>query len=96
VSFFTYRVTGCGDFPIDMLRYDECQGIAREDIKAIAHITDVAKSSTRTISIEGANPPTVARWESFGWSVTPPNRHTGPYRPHVMKSDIPETAAAVW
>lgn len=68
---FTYKVTGRGPFPIDMLRYDAAHPTHEVDSAAIGYSFDRGHSAraTRTISITGNIEPTVRRWESFGWTV---------------------------
>jgi hypothetical protein len=60
LKIFKYKVKGTWEFPFDMLRYDRCwpldSGI-------------VGLKGTREINIEGLNPPTIDRWNSFGWAV---------------------------
>lgn len=55
---YTYWVTGVGQFPTDMLRYDRGKAIyAMEQGKRVFHL------------IHGENRPTEGRWTSFLWSV---------------------------
>lgn len=56
-----YTVSGRGNFPTDMLRYDG----------AIALLSpgDVAGRDLRSVKIERATGCTPERWRSFGWSV---------------------------
>lgn len=66
-----YTVQGNGDFPFDMLRYDEAVPVGPEDA---AHMPrpDVRLADTnRVIRLRSWNrhAPTVDRWRSFGWSV---------------------------
>jgi hypothetical protein len=59
-----YAVSGGGEFPRDMLRYDEADFLSRAD-------ETVAEQTTRrTIKIAGEVEPTIRRWESFGWNVS--------------------------
>jgi hypothetical protein len=63
-----YEVTGTGDFPADMLRYDLCWPASEADSRSIGayfghHVTP------RTIKLKGLKTPTPARWASFGWTV---------------------------
>lgn len=62
-----YVVTGVGQFPEDMLRYDQARivgTLGREGHKWPFYY------------IEGKVPPTVGRWQSFLWTViqTPEER----------------------
>ncbi len=64
----TFEVTGRGEFPIDMLRYDCCFPNTGSDSAAIMH------DGTRTVSLvkyHADKEPLItdARWNSFGWGV---------------------------
>lgn len=66
-----FVVSGNGQFPLDMLRYDRCFPVHGED----AHKMD-ARTEWREITLEHRHEeptaqwkPTVARWRSFGWNV---------------------------
>lgn len=64
-------VTGKGEIPLDMLRYDRCVPATGHDVTEI-----VSGQANRTVvkvhlvrySPEGSKA-TAARWESFGWKV---------------------------
>ena len=63
----SFSVVGKGHFPLDMLRYDACwpdspDSVARLEANQI-HIETVQ------VDLIGNRAPTVARWNSFGWSV---------------------------
>jgi hypothetical protein len=68
LRYYEYWVTGRGGFPVDMLRYD-CAWPAGSD--------DAAKMAwgpgpgLRSFKLHSYRPPTVDRWSSFGWSVSP-------------------------
>lgn len=59
-----YAVSGRGEFPADMLRYDEA------DFLSLADETVAAQTSQRTVKVIGEVEPTTRRWESFGWTVS--------------------------
>ncbi|AIY40158.1 hypothetical protein LT85_1000 [Collimonas arenae] len=61
-----YTVKGSGDFPIDMLRYDECWPDQPADAEAIAP----GNREIRYIKLLSDRYPTVHRWESFCWTVS--------------------------
>lgn len=63
-----FKVTGRGQFPLDMLRYDGCWPARPEDVELMRG--DV-RSQPRTISLVtiSHHAPTAGRWESFGWTV---------------------------
>lgn len=68
----TFAVRGAGEFPRDMLRYDECAFASPqdEDQAGVGYV-----SGKRTVSLVLTDAkrswlkPTVARWDSFGWKV---------------------------
>lgn len=71
-THITITVSGKGQFPLDMLRYDACWPSSGRDASAIAdtfHNRNVAWS----INVTRANtaPFTNDRWESFGVQVKP-------------------------
>lgn len=68
---YRYTVRGRGDFPTDMLRYDECVFASFAD-RASAEGTMTPATHTpgrRDVSIIGTKRPTEARWASFGWTI---------------------------
>ena len=65
-SMFEFTVRGRGQFPFDMLRYDQCwPKSSAPDVSALWHTDD-----ERTVTLVGICSPTVDRWASFGWRVT--------------------------
>lgn len=66
-----FTVEGSGDFPTDMLRYDQCFPKDSPDARAIL---DSESDGRRSVHLIGRNStdyyPTVDRWRSFGWTVT--------------------------
>lgn len=68
VKLKTFKVTGTGNFPIDMLRYDACWPATESDA---AHLQ--FEKGRRTITLHTHNPsaPTNGRWNSFLWNVAP-------------------------
>lgn len=62
-----YRVSGFGQFPVDMLRYDRAWPASEIDAGTIhASFRNVERWS---VSLEGLDYPTVERWRSFGCEV---------------------------
>ena len=63
-----YKVTveGRGTFPLDMLRYDQCYPLKSDDAVNIA----TGKGERRKVTLVSDKPFVIARWNSFGWSVT--------------------------
>lgn len=71
-SRWTYRFTvvGRGDFPYDMLRFDECYPVDGDSAANIVRWT----RGTREVVLISHQPrkwwnPTFDRWRSFGWVV---------------------------
>lgn len=64
-------VTGRGEIPLDMLRYDRCVVATGADVTAVADgqaNRSVVKIHLVRFSPEGSKA-TAARWASFGWTV---------------------------
>jgi hypothetical protein len=66
----TFRVTGMGEFPLDMLRYDHCWPATETD----AASAEGPRHCPRTVAIvrdirQKGDVPTASRWHSFGWDV---------------------------
>jgi hypothetical protein len=59
----TYTVRGPGQFPTEMLRYDDARFATPED-EAIANSRGV-----RSLKVIGRRQLTIGRWNSFMWSV---------------------------
>ena len=67
---YEYYVSGRGEFPFDMLRYDECWPVSGEDAVSMAiDFGDPERRKTRSIRLRSYKEPTVGRWSSFVWSV---------------------------
>jgi len=56
---YEYVVTGRGEFPVDMMRYDQAWPL--DPI--------LSSDRRRSITMRGLAEPTIGRWASFGWSV---------------------------
>lgn len=74
-----FTVTGTGEFPIDMMRYDRATPLSQLDashtISSFTNPEDEAYSVRLIRFTEGkgrnhADNPTVDRWQSFGWQVS--------------------------
>lgn len=66
-----FTVLGRGEFPLDMLRYDQCWP-KRESVDVIAIGRTFDRRHARDahdITLVGLRQPTAARWKSFGWEV---------------------------
>ena len=61
VRVYRYEVTGFGDFPTDMLRYDNAKVVSSRPHPTV--------DKRLIYTLEGSFPPTVGRWKSFMWSV---------------------------
>ena len=73
-KFYSYYVSGHGDFPYDMLRYDSAWPATSSDASKLAspyHAPhhDREWRKRRSIKMHSYCEPTVARWSSFSWSV---------------------------
>lgn len=67
-----FTVEGCGDFPVDMLRYDCCFPATSDDA---IQLTPRDLASRRSVTLKkfvryANSVPTEGRWKSFGWTVT--------------------------
>ena len=63
-KLYTFWVTGRGDFPVDMLRYDRASPVTGSDGDNMFESREL-----RSVSMRSYHEPTIARWASFGWSV---------------------------
>lgn len=64
-----FTVRGGGEFPLDMLRYDNAVPATTEDAMRAQN-----RTGTREVRLDRWSPnpdplPTYGRWASFGWSV---------------------------
>ena len=68
-----FFVTGRGEFPYDMLRYDMCHPSGPDDAAAISAPLEKDYMKWRQIRMVSyaAAGPTVDRWRSFGWTCSP-------------------------
>lgn len=65
-----FQVSGRGDFPVDMLRYDTCWPRHEHDAAIIESSARRGNAlREHTIALKGLRPPTEGRWSSFGWKV---------------------------
>src|SRR5690606_20481075 len=65
-NHYEYYVTGRGAFPFDMLRFDQAWPATTDDAIGLSRTDNV---HIRSIRLMSCKPPTIERWESFGWSV---------------------------
>jgi hypothetical protein len=63
---FTFYVSGRGQFPYDMLRYDQCWPA---DTESALLMDSEVNSHVRSIKLHSYREPTLDRWSSFLWSV---------------------------
>jgi hypothetical protein len=67
---YEYWVTGHGDFPSDMLRFDSCWPVTGADAaKVVLSCDQGGWRDTRSIKLRSYREPTIDRWSSFLWSV---------------------------
>ncbi len=67
------KVTGIGDFPFDMLRYDACWPQDSQDVVNMTHVyreLETNRQIARTVKLKSFYQFTPARWASFGWNLT--------------------------
>lgn len=71
---YTYWVTGTGDFPYDMLRYDAAWPSAPDDAQKLgwsyADPNAPRDQHRRSVMLRSNSEPTIDRWASFTWSVS--------------------------
>lgn len=67
-----YTVCGHYPFPSDMLRYDEAKPLSSKDQAIIDYLASASdeNSGLQEVHLICEGKPDVARWNSFGWSVT--------------------------
>ena len=71
-----FYVTGKGEFPLDMLRYDCCYPYSGEDAAKFRTPDTLEEyKALRTVRLVSCSysGPTADRWSSFGWSASPVN-----------------------
>lgn len=70
-KMYTYKVTGTGQFPIDMLRYDCAWPKHESDARLFDTKYDNAEErrAVKVIELQSFHEPTRARWASFMWKV---------------------------
>lgn len=75
---FRFTVEGSGEFPFDMLRYDECFPRHESEARGLARTyangkADINRHTVELVSRGRARHwlPNVGRWRSFGWEVKP-------------------------
>ena len=66
MKFHEFIVVGSGQFPLDMLRYDECFPLSAEDVE---HLSARGRRYVHLGSYKTVGVPTRGRWESFNWRV---------------------------
>jgi len=64
---YEYVVTGMGDFPVDMLHFDQCWPVTGDDAAKI--VEPASPAEPRSIRMRSHSQPDTGRWSSFGWSV---------------------------
>ena len=73
------KITGRGEFPMDMLRYDSCSPATESDSYLIArtfHDFDKWEIFVKCRPLEKKRSPwTVGRWESFGCKIEEVDYH---------------------
>lgn len=72
VTLYTFKATGKGDFPVDMLRYDRCTPKGQEDAFQLTRAMHGGPWAEQTVTLMGYHEPTADRWASFGWTISEP------------------------
>lgn len=71
---FSFTVSGSGEFPFDMLRFDSCWPRTGHDVSlmTMTYANSGVSPPKREIKMESVSRggPTVERWVSFGWAVS--------------------------
>lgn len=60
-------VTGSGEFPFDMLRYDSCHPHEESDSALLGEAHQESREVTLRRFSPSGRPATSERWASFGW-----------------------------
>jgi hypothetical protein len=68
-KIYIFEVEGRGYFPYDMLRYDRCWPHTQEDTPKLDSFMGTEQRKRSITLMSETKPPTVKRWESFGWRV---------------------------
>lgn len=63
-----FQVTGSGQFPLDMLRYEGCYPATSNDVAEMAKDHGLRTVTLHMIGPKN-RPVTIARWASFLWKV---------------------------
>lgn len=65
----TFKVSGGGCFPFDMLRYDSCWPNTQDDVDKMLSVGFRAVGMAHRVYSKDFGP-TIDRWASFGWDVS--------------------------
>ena len=65
---YEYVVTGRGEFPMDMLRYDCCWPLSSSDVAKLDSGLVHSSREPRSVIMASYTKPTIEHWASFGWS----------------------------
>lgn len=66
-----FTVTGGGEFPLDMLRYEGAYPETQQDARRAQYEDERREVTVLKWSDRPDWYPTSSRWESFGWRVKP-------------------------
>jgi len=74
IYMYEYYVTGSGQFPFDMLRFDLCWPATGDDAALMENPIEwreirYGERKLRSIKMRSYKEPTIARGSSFTWSV---------------------------
>lgn len=69
MKLYKYTVSGRGRIPLDMLRYDRASPFNVNDVAELEGSLFGEPTNTNEITLISYRAPTVARWQSFLWTV---------------------------
>ena len=72
----TFQVRGSGEFPFDMLRYDQCWPAKEEDSYRMGY-PEYRTVTLKKVTSKDMKATTDDRWKSFCWEVVPGSIQAG-------------------
>ena len=74
IDFVVSTIQGSGEFPVDMLRYDQATSLTGLDSQTIEE-SDIFAKGTWTVRVTSSRPSTHLRYASFGCKVVSETRY---------------------
>lgn len=68
-----FTITGMGDIPMDMFRYDRCTPLTQQDVaqfSALEMVDNPIDIRMVRFTRRKSDGPTINRWKSFGWNIS--------------------------